>query len=59
MAVDASPPTPPPRRRTDPDDEPVLPDRPRDERDVGWGDDPHTGRRDAEWYRQQRPPHHE
>jgi hypothetical protein len=44
----------PPRRE---DDEPVLPDTTRDERDVGWGDEP--GERDEEWYRRERPPHHE
>jgi hypothetical protein len=41
------------------DEEPVLPDRPLDERDVGWGDDPESGRRDDDWYRRERPPHHE
>jgi len=44
------------RRRRD-DDEPVLPDTTSDERDVGWGDVP--GGRDDEWYRRERPPHHE
>ena len=39
------------------DDEPVLPDTTRDERGEGWGDEP--GRRDDEWYRRERPPHHE
>jgi hypothetical protein len=43
------------RRRSK--DEPVLPDVSRDEADVGWGDDP--GERDADWYRRERPPHHE
>jgi hypothetical protein len=38
------------------DDEPVLPEQTRDERGVGWGDEP--GERDAEWYRRERPPHH-
>jgi hypothetical protein len=47
-----------PRRRRD-DDKPVLPDRTRDEHDVGWGDDPESGRRDDDWYRRERPPHHE
>jgi len=28
----------------------------RDETDVGWGDPP--GRRDDDWYRRERPPHH-
>jgi hypothetical protein len=46
---------PHPRRN----DEPVLPDVTEDERDVGWGDDPDSGRRDDEWYRRERPPHHE
>lgn len=39
------------------DDEPVLPDTTQDERDVGWGDEP--GERDDDWYRRERPPHHE
>ena len=47
-------PRPTPRRD---DDEPALPDTTRDERDVEWGDEP--GERDAEWYRRERPPHHE
>jgi hypothetical protein len=47
---------PQPRRRTV-DAEPVLPDVTRDERDLGWGDDP--SERDDEWYRRERPPHHE
>ncbi len=38
---------------------PVLPDVTRDERDEGWGDDPRESRRDDEWYRRERPPHHE
>jgi len=41
------------------DEEAVLPVVPRDERDVGWGDDPESGRRDEDWYRSERPPHHE
>jgi len=45
-------PTPRPR-----DDEPVLPEVTSDERDQGWGDD-RDGRRDEEWYRRERPPHH-
>lgn len=52
---------PPPRgeRRPGParDDEPVLPDRPERERDEAWGDS--SGRRDEDWYRRERPPHHE
>jgi hypothetical protein len=49
----------PPRPGTsrDKDDEPVLPDVSRDETDVGWGDEP--GRRDDDWYRRERPPHHD
>lgn len=47
----------PTRRRRHGDDEPVLPDTTRDERNVGWGDEP--GERDDEWYRRERPPHHE
>jgi hypothetical protein len=39
------------------DDEPVLPEPARDERDIGWGDAP--SERDDEWYRRERPPHHE
>lgn len=57
MSVDASRDNRPPPGK--PDDEPVLPDVPADERDVGWGDDPESGRRDDDWYRRERPPHHE
>ena len=47
-----------PRRRVREErDEPVLPTVSRDETDVGWGDEP--GERDADWYRRERPPHHE
>jgi hypothetical protein len=38
------------------DAEPVLPSVTRDEREVGWGDEP--GQRDDEWYLRERPPHH-
>jgi hypothetical protein len=38
-------------------EEPVLPSVSRDERDVGWGDE--SSARDADWYRRERPPHHE
>lgn len=41
------------------DDDPVLPQVSRDEQATGWGDDPDGGRRDADWYRRERPPHHE
>ena len=51
----------PPRRGRRPGDEndegPVLPDRPEHERDEAWGDT--SGRRDEDWYRRERPPHHE
>ncbi|WP_375487892.1 hypothetical protein [uncultured Jatrophihabitans sp.] len=48
-----------PRRRDD--DGPVLPDVTRDELDEGWGDGRAAGDRgrDADWYRRERPPHHE
>jgi hypothetical protein len=36
---------------------PVLPDITTDERRVGWGDE--DDERDADWYRRERPPHHE
>lgn len=45
------------RARHRDDDQPVLPDTTRDEQDVGWGDEP--GGRDDEWYRRERPPHHD
>jgi hypothetical protein len=57
-----------PRRPNDRDDDeqPVLPDITDDERSVGWGDelsgereDASDGRRDEQWYRRERPPHHE
>jgi hypothetical protein len=58
--------TPPEPRAAEPrtgdrrgDDEPVLPATSGDERDVGWGADPDAGQRDAEWFRRERPPHHE
>jgi hypothetical protein len=35
---------------------PVLPKSPRDD-EVGWGDEP--SERDDEWYRRERPPHHD
>ncbi len=50
---------PKPARPPAPDDDPVLPETTRDERDAGWGDDPQSGRRDDDWYRRERPPHHE
>jgi len=47
--------------RTDerPDDEPVLPTRAGEDREDSWGEHRDAGGRDAEWYRRQRPPHHE
>jgi len=47
-------PHPRPRPRKD---EPVLPEQPRDETDAAWGDAP--GERDEQWYRRERPPHHD
>lgn len=38
-------------------DEPVLPSVSRHETELGWGDEP--GGRDDDWYRRERPPHHE
>jgi hypothetical protein len=43
--------------RPGPDDQPVLPETSSDERHVGWGDEP--SERDDDWYRRERPPHHE
>jgi hypothetical protein len=57
-----------PRQPSDRDDErPVLPDITDDERPIGWGDElsddgsdrDNGGRRDEQWYRRERPPHHE
>jgi hypothetical protein len=52
------------QRRSNPDDpqtqdEPVLPVVSPDDRDEGWGDDSRDERRDEDWYRRERPPHHE
>jgi hypothetical protein len=41
------------------DDEPVLPAVASEDRDEGWGDEHDAGRRDDDWYRRERPPHHE
>lgn len=46
-----------PRRKRPAREQPVLPDVTRDEHDVGWGDEP--SERDDDWYRRERPPHHE
>lgn len=40
-------------------EQPVLPEVSSDDRDEGWGEDPRDGRRDEQWYRRERPPHHE
>lgn len=45
------------RAERDPAERPVLPEVSRDDTDVGWGDA--DSRRDEEWYRRERPPHHE
>jgi hypothetical protein len=42
-----------------PAEEPVLPEVSGEDRDEGWGADPEVGRRDEQWYRRERPPHHE
>jgi hypothetical protein len=47
------------RAPAEPDEPPVLPEVSGDERDIGWSEDPGGGRRDEEWYRRERPPHHE
>ena len=41
------------------DEEPVLPDVAGEDRDDAWGDDARATRRDDDWYRRERPPHHE
>ncbi|HEU5007651.1 MAG TPA: hypothetical protein VFT67_11795 [Jatrophihabitantaceae bacterium] len=41
------------------DDRPVLPRVAEAERDEAWGDRSRSAERDADWYREQRPPHHE
>jgi len=47
------------RKKPSSTDPPALPDTSADERSVGWGDDPEEQERDGEWYRRERPPHHE
>lgn len=51
------PTAPDPENRPPERDEPVLPDVSRDETDLGWGDEP--AQRDDDWYRREKPPHHE
>lgn len=41
------------------EDDPVLPRTADSESDEAWGDRPRSAERDAQWYREQRPPHHE
>jgi len=33
-------------------------DKRSDSEKHGWGEDPHEGRRDRDWYERERPPHH-
>jgi len=56
--VPNAPQAPPPIERPGEDDVPVLPQRSTDEDDTGWGDRDEPADRD-EWYRRERPPHHE
>ena len=42
-----------------PDNDPVLPVVPEDERDEVWGEGMGGGGPDEDWYRRERPPHHE
>jgi len=53
--TEAQQPTRKPRGRND---DPVLPRVAECERDEAWGDRSRSAERDAEWYREQRPPHH-
>jgi hypothetical protein len=46
-----------PRIVRPPTDEPTVPSAPESERH-GWGEDPNDGRRDRDWYENERPPHH-
>jgi hypothetical protein len=55
--VPAVPQAPEPPERPRDDEAPVLPQRSSDE-DDGWGDREERVDRD-EWYRRERPPHHE
>jgi hypothetical protein len=49
----------PTRKRNGRDEDPVLPRVSESERDEAWGDRSRSAERDASWYREQRPPHHE
>ena len=59
MVVESDPKGGDRRMRPSSTDTPVLPDTSTGERSVGWGDDPEEQERDGEWYRRERPPHHE
>jgi hypothetical protein len=48
---------PPHRDDAEAQESPVLPDRAAEDREEAWGD--RRGDRDDEWYRRERPPHHE
>jgi hypothetical protein len=55
-------PAPSDRRRESSDErDRTLPEVTDDEREIGWGDDlaAEQDRRDEDWYRRERPPHHE
>ena len=39
--------------------EPVLPERSRDEEDAGWGDPPAEEDKDVRRFLEERPPHHD
>lgn len=43
------------RKPTAPDREPVLPNRSKEDQDLGWGELP---RDQDDWYERERPPHH-
>jgi hypothetical protein len=54
---DQAPPEGSPRVPARPDPGPVLPERSSDETDAAWGERPEPD--DDEWFRQERPPHHD
>jgi hypothetical protein len=58
-ATDGDSPRPPENEEQPHPSEAVIPRLSRDERGIGWGDDPRAGDRDREWYLRERPPHHE
>ncbi len=55
LVTEAQSPEPRPAAPAEP---PVLPDVSRDEQETGWGDRDDDAASD-EWYRRERPPHHE